>query len=744
MIANTAYDFAFPNMAVPDKDKGEEYHKKYLLAILSNAVYQGNACDIYYNMERSMRFYNGDYDLSNKFDFLMKDPSGKALPAIWMNYNKIRNKINLLEGEFAVQKVNVACKTINREAASRKMRKRAEILAQKIMMQVVEEVDPNGDLLGDVTPKYVPYTDEELDVYMQSSYKENIEIVMDSILRYELERDKYVGTRLNMARNMLITGRAVSRSEFRNNKPHVRSVDPRFTIVDPYVFADDMLSEGRYVGEWRYTSLSQAAQDYGLTMQELEEARATPSNMAWTGYIGGANDGREFLMPFNTIGNQNMCLVFYAEWSDLKQVTAKVTKDQYGNEHVKILGDKDRRNLTEKEKEAGTYIEKRSIETIRKATLIGNNIVKEWGELDNIVRNSEEMDKAEFTYTVVAPQYVNFRSVSKVEELASLQEFKDLLMYHIQTQVSSAGRKGFEYNLAEKPDTLSLEDVMYYLKVSGIVFKETNSDPSMQGAQIRPIDNSLSDAVNLYLNLVSYVDMEMDKVSGINDARQGFQKQDSLVGVSQMAVMQSSLITQPLNAAFGQFENILWHKHANYIKTIFPYISYQYEPIISEIGVDILDADEEIPLQTYGIFVQVNGNDIMNDRNKFEGLVNAAVMANSLPIHEAMVLLYNPDTKTGVKQYLAIQERKEQMQQQMMQQQQEGEMAMQQQAAQADTEKQIIVDKERTANKIEQQSIREGEKRETMVLKADIDELREEQRRNFDAMMAALKENKGM
>lgn len=735
MITDSAYNFAFPNMAVPDKEKGEQYHRQFLLAILSNAVYQGNAVDVYFNMEKSMRFYNGDYDISNKFDFLMKDPSGKALPAVWMNFNSIRNKINLLEGEYAAQKVNISCKTINREAASRKMRKRAEILAQKIMMEVAEDIDPEGDLLGDVTPKYVPYTEEELDVYMQSSYKENIEMVMDSILRFEVERDRYTVTRLAMARYMLITSRAIARTEFRDGKPHVRAIDPRYVIVDPYVFSDDMLSQGRYVAEWRYVSLSQAAQDYGLSMDELKEIQAMPSDIYWGGYT---DRGREFLMPFSVIGNQNMCLVCYAEWSDIKQVTAKVTKDQYGNEHVKILGDKDRRNLTEKERAAGAKIEKRSIETIRKATLIGGHIVKEWGELDNIVRTSEGMDKAEYTYTVVSPQYVNYRSVSKVEELGTLQELKDLLMYHIQTQVSSAGRKGFEYDLSQKPDTLSLDDVLYYLKVAGVAFKESNNDPSLTGGQIRPIDNSLSDSINLYLNLVSYVDMEMSKVSGINEARQGFQKSDSLVGVSQMQAMQSSLITQPLNSAFANFENILWHKHANYIKTIFPYISYQYEPIISEMGVDIMDADEDIPLQTYGIFVQVNGDDIMNDRNKFEGLINAAVMANSLPIHEAMVLLYNPDTKTGVKQYLAIQERKQQAAMQQQQQQMEGEMAMQQQEAQADTEKQIVVDRERTANKMQQQDQRENLKRETMVLKADIDELREEQRRNFDALMAAM------
>jgi len=727
-------------MSVPDKDKGEEYHKKAMLAILGSSAYGGIVPDLYFEMERAMRFYNGDYDLSSKFEFTQKDASGKVLPAVWMNYNKIRNKINLLEGEYAVQSVEVSCKTINREAASRKMRKRAEILANKLMLQVAVDVDPEGDILGDVSASYVPYTEDELDVFMQSSYKENIERIMDGILRYEVERTRYASIRLALARYMLITGRAIARHEFRNNKPAIRAIDPRYVIVDPNCF-DDNFTSASYIGEWRYASVAQVASDYGLTLEQMAQARSTDSVLNWGGY---SNQGRDFLMPFTTINNQNMCLVFYAEWRDVKQMAAKVVKDQYGTEHVKVLGAKDKRTLSEKEKADGAKIEERVIETIRKATLIGGNIIKEWGELENIVRPSEELSTAEYTYTIVSPQYVNFRSVSKVQELQSLQEFKDLLMYHVQLQVGSAGKKGFVYDMRYKPDTLKLDDVLYYLKTSGIAFSDTGNEGIPAGGNPFPtIDTSLSDSVNLYLNLVSYVDLEMDKVSGINDARQGFQKADTLVGTSKMAVTQSSLITQPLNKAFEQFENILWHKFGNYIKTIFKFISDQYEPIISEIGVDILNVDEMVLLQTYGIFVQVNGDDIMNDRNKFEQMVMAAVQANSLPITEALVLLYDGDTKTAIKKFLVLQERKMQQQGQQQQQQMMMEAEMQQGAEAADTEKQVVVDRERTANKMQQQDQREALKRETMVLKGEIDSVREEQRQNFDAIMAAIQNSKG-
>lgn len=730
-----------PDMAIPDVEKGEDYHKRAILAILGGSVLTGYAPNLYEAMNRSMNFYNGDHQIQNKFDFLQKDYNGKSLPAVWINYNKIRNKINLLEGEYAVQKVEVACKTINRDAASRKMKKKAQILTNKLMSQIMPEIDPTGELLPQGNTGYVPHTEEELEVYMQSSYKEPIERTMDSILKYDVERMKYVRTRLALARYMLITGRAISKIEFRGSRPNIRAVDPRFVIVDPYCY-DDNLSTAAYIGEWRYAPLAEVASDYGLSLEDMERVRKD-GLWLWAGYVTGGNTS--FMQPFSIVNGQVMTLVFHAEWRDVKQVRAKVVKDQYGGEHVKILNDKDSGELSKKEIEQGGYVEERNIETIRKATLIGGYFLKDWGEQTNIIRNNvDTLTEAEYTYTIVCPQYVNFRSVSKVEELEALQEFKDLIMYTVQQEMSTAGKKGFIYDTKYKPDNLSLEDVMYYLKVAGIAFTDSGREGlPPQGNPFPTIDTSLGTSINLYLNLAQYIDMEMDKVSGINDARQGFQKSDALVGVSQMAMVQSSLITQPLNKAFEIFENLMMQKYANYVKTIFPFIKEQYEPIISEIGLDIMDVDGDIPLQSYGIFVQVNGTDIMNDRSKFEQALMLALQGGHVNMDDFMMLSYEPDTKTAVKKYLAIQERKMAMQQEQMAMQMEAQAAMKEAEQVASTQSQIEVDAARTENKMMQQEQREGLKQETMGVKAQIDMMQKENEQNFQAIMEALKGQQG-
>jgi hypothetical protein len=739
-MSATAIQTTFPNMWVEDSKKGEDYHKQAILAILGQTVANGYIPNLYIAMDRSMNFYNGDYDISKKFDFLQKDYNGRSLPALWINFNKIRNKINLLEGEVAVQKLDVSCKTLNRDAVSRKMKKRSNIIAEKIMMSIIPQIDPSGELLQVKNPDFVPYSEEELDLYMQSSYKEPIERAMDSILKYEMERNKYVQTRLAFWRDILITGRAVGKHELRYGKPHIRRVDPRYIIIDPYVF-DDSFSTASFVGEWRYAPVTEVCDTYGLTLEELDKVRFDQGSWLWGGY---SQNGSNFLLPYISINNQFMCLVFYAEWRDIRQVRAKVTVDQYGGEHVKILGKDDKSKLTDKEKQAGAKIEERNIETIRKATLIGSNIVKEWGEMNNIVRDKVDNPvRAEYSYTIICPQYVNFRGVSKVEEMSALQEFKDLIMYTIQQEMSTAGRKGFIYDLRFKPDNLQLQDVMYYLKTAGIAFTSSGQEGVPPAGNPFPtIDTGISNSITLYLNLASYIDMEIDKISGINDARQGFQKGDALVGVSQMAVTQSSLITQPLNKAFEIFENEILQKYANYIKTIFPFIKEQYEAVMSQINIDALEVDEDIPLQDYGIFVRVNSDDIMNNRQKFENMVMTAVQANSVNLADAMVLLYTPDTKEAVKKFLSLVDRKNAEQQEIAAQQAQMAQQLQQQQAANDIETQVAVDKARSGNKGELQVLREQLKNQTMQQQAELDMLKREQEQNFQLILEAIKEQK--
>jgi hypothetical protein len=737
-MSDSFLSFAFPNMWKIDALKDEEYHKECVTTIVSQTIGSGFYPNLYATMDSCMRFYNGDATIDNKFDFLQSSANGQSLPAVWINYNKIRNKINLLEGELSAQEFKVHVNTINKDAVNRKMQAKHRIMADKLMSELLPEIDPTGELLPEPTTKYKPYSEEELDLYMRSSYKETVERAMESILGYEVKRNKYKSMRLALGRDVFIAGRAVCAKEVVNNRAQLRRVDPRKFIIDPYV-DDDFFTTAAYCGEWDYVPLSQIAETYGLSLKELESTASNPNTWAWRGYSSG---GTEWLMPFTMIENQNYGLVLKAQWKDITQMRCKITKDKYGNEHVKVLGKDEKATLTNKEKEAGAYIETRNIETIRKGELIGGQYLRNWGELTNQLRESvDDMSTVRFTYSCVSPQYVNYRSVSKAEELRALQEFKDLIMYTIQLEMSTAGRKGFIYDAKFKPENMTIQDVMYYLKVSGIAFTNSGKEElPVTGNPFPTIDTGLTDTVNLYLNIAAYIDQEIDKVSGINDARSGYQKGSDLVGVTQIAMMQSSLITLPIFQSFETFENALFQDYANYIKTIWPLVKEQYVPIISELNVDVVSVDEEIPLQDYGIFCSVTKDSILNDRSKFEQMLMFAVQANSLPIQDALILLYEPDVKTAIKKFMALQERREQMQMQAQQQMASQQSEQNLVEKEADVEAQLAIDKGRSENKAALMEMKEMLKQSTNEQSNAFKERLDQQDKQFQILLEAIKE----
>lgn len=737
-MINSTLGVTFPDIWVPDADKNEDYYKRAVMSILGQTVSTGFIPNLYTAMDTSMRFYNSEYDLANKFDFMERDYNGRSLPAIWINYNKIRSKINLLEGEMTQRPLTAHCRTINKDAATRKMKKRASIVTNKIMAEIAREIDPEGQLIPDIKQDYTPHSEEELDLFMRSSYKENVERVAERILEKDFERLKYRMLRLSLWRDILITGRAIVKHEMVNGKPNMRRIDPRYAIIDPYCF-DDMLSEASFVGEWRYAPLAEAAQDYGLSLEELDALRKDTSTWIWGGYTNGST---RFMLPFMVENAQWKTLVFYAEWKDIKQMRCKVTTDKYGNEHVKFLSKDDKGTLSNKEKMNGATIEVRNIETVRKATLVGGSILKEWGEMDNQVRTSvDDISATTYSYTFVSPQYVNFRSVSKVEEISALQEFKDMIMYNVQNEMSTAGRKGFVYDTRYKPDSLQIQDVLYFLKVAGIAFTDSGKEAvPPTGNPFPVIDNSLTDAISKYMELSNYIDLEMDRISGINDARQGFQKSSTLVGVNQMSLVQSSLITEPLFSAFRTFENTALQKYVNFVKTTWEFTKELYATAVGELGIDLYEVDEDFELQDYSIYIDSEGGGIMSDRNKFEQMVMSAVQQGSLGMDDAIILLYEPNIKDGVKKYLAIFERKAKAQQEAMAAQQEAEAARAQQDAQAQTQSQIEVDKAKSDNKAQLTIMKEELKNSTMANKAQIDEMLNQQQRQFELFMETLRE----
>lgn len=687
-------NFNFPNITVAEKEKKEDYHKKFVQAITSRAMSDGfnsrfaiaNEC---------VNFYLG-LQSGDEFEFLQKAEDGEVLPAQWINYNKINVKINLLIGELFQKGYDIDVMALNKEARVRKLEEKKRLLVEMRLQPVAEELEGEFGLPLQQSG-FVPQDEEQLEDYINEDYREDSEVILKYALKYLIKKNKWDYERMAMFRDLLIMGYAIGRSEIVDGIPVVKRRDPRRMVWDTNA-TDDFLSDSTYWGELDYMSVGDVCERYALTKEEMEEIYtqyktfSSDTNAKFSGLddfrVLGRNSGLNY---FKEDGGELRVLVMKAYWMDYKPLTREESKDKYGQVHLRKT-DPDA---------SGDNIKKKTIQIWRQGTLIGGKILREWGEMKNQTRTMDNLAVTEPPYKALIPNYMNNVAISKVYQLQGLQNLKNITLYNIQLAMARAGAKGIIYDVSQLPEGWDIHNAIKYLKTAGILYIESMKDGNpVQFNQFKDFDMTLSASITQYLEISAMVDREMDAISGINEARQGIvQSASQAVGVTQSALLQSNLSTEMYFRLFKDFCGQLLNHQAKLVKIAWAG-KERFAPIIGDTGINFLETDIDLDLNDYGVFVE-ELPPMINDKNNFQQLVIAAVQAGSLMFDQAMELLLEPDIKIALRNFKRATERQRMEQQQqeqaLMQQQQQEQQAMLQDKnaeRQAEMQKQALKESE--------------------------------------------------
>jgi hypothetical protein len=633
---------SFPRFDIPEAQKREDFHKQCTLAIINATL--NNTYDLAYkSMNECYQFYNGTQS-GDEFDYLQKSEDGSVLPASWINFNKIKNKVDLLIGDLYTRGYEIKVKALNKEAVSRKIDAKNRKKVAMRLRPLEQELEGKYNMKLSSGEK-LPKDDEELEEFFEYRYKEKTEIVMSAALNYLAKRDDLEYIRAALFRDILIAGRCFIKNEIVNGIPRKRRIDPRFMVFDPEA-TDDFLSDSSYFGEVRYLTIGEAAEEYGLKLEEIEELRnSSESNvMASNLYFDAAFNElvKNVSVPFYKRERGELrILVVSAVWQDTETIKHKKSEDKYNGEHLKKVKD------TYKGEDA---ISNR-IQIWRKGTIIGGKILKHWGKCTNQVRHSESLSKAKAPYVALIPNYINGNGISKVQQLQGLQNLKNITMYNIQLAMSRAGAKGFMYDVAQCPDDWDVHTVIKYLKTVGIAFIDSKKDGiPAQYNQFQSIDMTLSSSVQQYLQISAMIDAEMDSISGVNEARQGLiQSASQAVGVTQSAITQSSLQTEPYFRMFDDMIGRVLTNEAALVKLAWAN-KERFSPIIGDVGIDFLQEDIELDLDDYGVFIEATPK-ILKDKGMLEQLVISALQSGQIDFLNGLKILKEEDITVAIRQF---------------------------------------------------------------------------------------------
>ena len=672
---------AFPDLSVKNKD--EEWHKQYVQAIVKDSInanydlFNASVTELY-------NYYNGTQG-SADYTFLQETADGDVLPAKWINYNKIRTKVNLLLGEMAEKGFEITAKSINTGSKVRKLEEKRALLTQVRINKDLQELEKGLPL--PISEVNLPEEEEEVEDYFEYEYADIYEKIMTQAIKYCGEGYNLTSLRMELFRDIVVAMRCFVKSEIVGDLPRLKRIDPRNVVFDTTA-EDPFLTDSTYFGIVDYMSIADAAEQYGIDKSELKEIyeRSTGNNAIGSHAFNLDIGSGSTVTAFRQEGNELKTLVFTAYWQDTKPFNYKESKDKHGNEHVKLLKDKE-----EKDKE-NSKVTKKNIKIWRKGTIIANHLIKDWGEVENSPRKIDNISDTVCPVQGVIPGWINQRSVSLVDQLKGLQDLKNIAFYNIQLAMARAGGSGFVYDIAQTPEDWEPETVLKYLKNTGIAFIDSKKDGTPNTFnQFSKIDLSLSPSIQYYLEISRIIDQEMDSISGVNEAREGtIASSSQTVGVTQSALIQSNLKTKMLYSYFDNFMNNSLNHQAGLVKIAWENKEV-FAPIIGDIGVDFLKNEIDVDLQDYSLFIEYIPT-ILRDKESLQSLVMAAIQSQQISLVDAMKILKEKDTVMAINKFeKSIMKREKKMQEQAMAQQQAEQQAqaqMQQQQLQAQAQMQ--------------------------------------------------------
>jgi hypothetical protein len=223
----------------------------------------------------------------------------------------------------------------------------------------------------------------------------------------------------------------------------------------------------------------------------------------------------------------------------------------------------------DKEVSAGKYnIEKFYKESMLCVTRIGKDMYVKYGYDENIIQSRTNTGKyrTEYDYCNLVYGTVNGTRISIYELTVELSRTYNIIRFMINREISKLKGKTFTYDEAYLPKGKSTVDVMYRLTEDGVLTYNSAQAGVNEGEERRmtdafkELDLGVSQGLQTLIILGQDIERVIDRITGINENRQGLNKASATATGIEMSVEASRSITYPLYYFFNIFQNHVFTK----------------------------------------------------------------------------------------------------------------------------------------------------------------------------------------
>ena len=537
----------------------------------------------------------------------------------------------------------------------------------------------------------LPETKEELELHMQLTYKQAVEIAEEQALNVLMEGNNYELTKKRFYYDLTVLGIGAVKTSFNTSEgvtvDYVDPADLVYSYTDSPYF-DDIY----YVGEVKSIPVNELAKQFPhLTESELEDIMQNKSYNR-SNYNSRYNYDKE---------DNNSIQVLYFNYKTYMNEVYKIKETGTGAD--KIIPKDDTFDPPEN-KEGGYSRLLRSIEVLYDgAMILGTKKLLRWEMASNMLRPKSDFTKVKMNYAIVAPRMYNGKIDSLVKRVTGFADMIQLTHLKLQQVMSRMVPDGVyldadglaEVDLGNGTNYNPQEALNMFFQTGSVIGRSFTQDGDMNPGKV-PIKEITSGSggnkMQALINNYNYYLQMIRDVTGLNEARDGsMPDKNALVGVQKLAAANSNTATRHILQSGLFLTAEVAECLSLRISDIIEY-SPTKDAFIQAIGVHNVATLEEMSslhLYDFGIFIDLLPDE--EEKARLENNIQMAIQQQTIDLEDAIDLREIRNVKSA-NQVLKIRRKKklqrdQAAQQQNMQQQAQLNQQSAQAAAQAEVQK---------------------------------------------------------
>jgi hypothetical protein len=504
-------------------------------------------------------------------------------------------------------------------------------------MESRNQIEQLNELTGQnfyssVNPEALPNDEKELELYMQLSYKQSIEIAEEELIENIFNYNKYDEVKKRLAYDLVVLGISAVKTDFNlANGITVDYVDPANLV---YSYTEDPNFEDiYYVGEVKSVSLEEVKKQFPyLTDAELDEIQKYPGDSNYTRNYRGQDD------------NYNNIQILYFEYKTYNNQVFKIKQTDQGLE--KALEKPGDFNPPDNDNFERVH---RAIEVLYSgAKILGHEKMLKWQLAENMSRPYSDQTKVEMNYAMSAPRMYKGRIESLVSKCVSFADMIQLTHLKIQQVLARMVPDGVfvdvdglsEVDLGNGTNYNPQEALNMYFQTGSIVGRSKTVDGDINPGKvpIQELQTSNGQAkIGALVQTYQYYLQMIRDVTGLNEARDGSQPdKNALVGLQKLAAAASNTATKHILQSLMYLtiraaENISL-RAADMLS--FPLTKNALIGCINQYNVGSLQEIEKLNMHEFGIFLELEPDH--EEQQLLEQNIQVALQSGQIGLEDAI------------------------------------------------------------------------------------------------------------